>query len=61
VIYILIILWFPNTSQSGKAIHSAEFSTSAACEHARTEVLRQEKAGPRNFELLRAVCVPKSK
>jgi len=56
-IYVLIILWFPSTNQSGKVIHSHEFNNRTACEAARAEVLKQE-AGSNT--LLRAVCVNKT-
>lgn len=57
--WVLIVLWFPAGSQSGKALLSHEFIGQEACERARTEVLRQERPGSDNTTLLRAVCVPK--
>lgn len=59
--WVLIVLWFPVSSQSGKAIHSTEFIGKAACENARNEVLIQERAARDGSTLLRAVCVPKRK
>lgn len=55
MIYVLIILWFPNTSQSGKAVATQEFFSQAKCEKAAVAVLRSQGEG----SLLRTLCVEK--
>ena len=52
--WILIILWFPSTSQSGKDVHTQEFHTEQACLTAAKSIAAMQMS-----DLLRMLCVPK--
>lgn len=54
IAYILIVLWFPASSQSGKAIQFQEFTTQENCHAAAREVKRVG-----NGDLVQAWCTRK--
>ncbi len=52
MIYVLIVLWLPAYTTSGKAMFTQEFNGAQACETARAQVVRMDNQ-------VRAVCTPK--
>lgn len=59
VIYILVVLWFPNNNGNGKAMLALEFNGRNRCMEARAYILKQEKPDKNGNTTMQAVCVLK--